>query len=97
MVQFQKLTRNLFLTLHGHNLPHQQRQMSKFLMRYQQLASHAYCVAAGPVSNMASQQEKAFCVLRFEVFRSVITVQREFRALFRKAAPCTVHETHAAL
>ena len=26
------------------------------------------------------QQEKAFCVLRFEVSRSVITVQREFRA-----------------
>ena len=36
---------------------------------------------------MASQQEKAFCVLRFEVSRSVITVQREFRALFRKDAP----------
>ena len=42
---------------------------------------------AGPVSNMASQQEKAFCVLRFEVSRSVITVQREFRARFRKDAP----------
>ena len=39
-------------------------------------------LTAGPVSNMASQQEKAFCVLlRFEVSRSVITV----------------HETHAAL
>ena len=36
---------------------------------------------------MASQQEKAFCVLRFEVSRSVITVQREFRARFRKDAP----------
>ena len=34
---------------------------------------------AGPVSNMEPQQEKAFCVLRFEVSRSVITV----------------HETHA--
>jgi hypothetical protein len=44
-------------------------------MRYQQFASHAYCVAAGPVSKMALQQEKAFFVLRFEVFRSVITVQ----------------------
>jgi hypothetical protein len=52
-------------------------------MRYQQFASHAYCGAAGPVSKMASQQEKAFCVLRFEVFRFVITVQREFRAQFR--------------
>jgi hypothetical protein len=39
----------------------------------------AYCGAAGPVSKMASQQVKAFCVLRFEVSRSVIAVQREFR------------------
>ena len=61
-------------------LHRQQRQLSKFLMRYQQFASHAYCGTAGPVSKMASQQEKAFCVLRFEVSRSVITVQREFRA-----------------
>jgi hypothetical protein len=76
MVQFQNLTRNLFLTLHGHNVHRQQRQLSKFLVRYQQFASHAYCGAAGPVYKMASQQEKAFCVLRFEVFRSVITVQR---------------------
>ena len=81
MVKFQKLTRNLFLTLHGHNVHHQQWQLSKFLMRYQKFASHAYCGAAGPVSKMASQQEKAFCVLCFEVSRSVITV----------------HETHAAL
>ena len=59
----------------------QQRQLSKFLMRYQHFASHAYYGAAGPVSKMASQQEKAFCVLRFEVSTSVITVRREFRAL----------------
>ena len=78
MVRFQKLTKNLFLTLHGHNFHRQQRQLSKFLMRYQQFASHAYCGAAGPVSKMASEQEKAFCVLRFEVPRCVITVQREF-------------------
>jgi len=97
MSRFQKLTRNLFLTLHGHNVHRQQQQLSKFLMRYQQFASHAYCGAVGPVSKMASQQEKAFCVLRFEVSRSVITVQREFRARFRKDAltrcvfskPCT--------
>ena len=80
-MRFQKLTRNLFLTLHGHNVHRQQRQLSKFLLRYQQFASHAYSKAARPVSKMASQQEKAFCVLRFEVSRSVITV----------------HETHAAL
>jgi hypothetical protein len=38
MAQFQKLRRNLFLTFHGHNKHRQQRQMSKFLVRYQQLA-----------------------------------------------------------
>jgi len=76
MARFQKLTRNLFLTLHWHNLHRQQQQLSKFLMRYQQFASHAYCGAAGHVSKMASQQEKAFCVLRFEMSRSVITAQR---------------------
>jgi hypothetical protein len=41
---------------------------------------HAYCEAAGQVSKMASHQEEAFCVLRFEVSKSVITVQHEFRA-----------------
>ena len=41
MVRFQKLIRNLFLTLHGHNVHHQQRKLSKFLMRYQPFASHA--------------------------------------------------------
>ena len=51
---------------------------------------HAYCGAAWSVSKMAPQQEKAFCVLRFEVSRSVITVQREFRVRFRKDAPCMV-------
>ena len=80
MVRFQKLTRNLFLTLHGHNVHRQQRQLSTFLMRYQQFAFHAYCKATGPVSKMASQQEKALCVLYFEVSTSVI----------RKDSPCTV-------
>jgi hypothetical protein len=47
--------------------------LSTFLMRYQQFSSHDYCGAAGPVFKMASQQEKAFCVLRFEVSGSVIT------------------------
>ena len=46
--------------------------------------------AEGWVSKMAPQQEKSFCVLRFEVSISVITVQREFRACFRKGAPCMV-------
>jgi hypothetical protein len=33
---------------------------------------------------MASQKEKSFCVLRFDMSRSVITVQREFRARFKR-------------
>jgi hypothetical protein len=32
MVLFQKLTRNLFLILHGQNVHRQQRQLSKFFM-----------------------------------------------------------------
>jgi hypothetical protein len=63
------------------------RNCLKFLMRYQQFASSTYCGAAGPVSKMASQQEKAFCALRFYVSRSVITVQREFRARLKKYEP----------
>jgi hypothetical protein len=53
-------------------------------MRYQQFDSHAYCGAEGPVSKMASQEEKASCVPCFEMSKSVITVQREFRAWFKK-------------
>ena len=56
MVRFQKLTRNLFLTLHGYILYRQQRRLSKFLIRYQQFASHAYCGAAGPVSKFPLQR-----------------------------------------
>jgi hypothetical protein len=67
MALFQKLTRNLFFTLHGQNVHRQQRQLSKFLMRCQQFASHSYYGAAGPVSKMASQHEKAFCV-RYQQF-----------------------------
>jgi len=93
MVRFQKLTRNLFLTLHGHNVHRQQQQLSKFLIYYHQFASHAYCGAAGPVSNMASQQEKAFCVLRFEVSRSVHGLEKTHHAYFLNRARnsrCTV-------
>ena len=44
-------------------------------------------LTAGPVSKMASQQEKAFSVLGFEVSRSVITVQQySCSARFRKDA-----------
>jgi len=39
---------------------------------------------------------KAFCALRFEVSRSVITVQREFHARFRKDAHGSKHEKRTA-
>jgi hypothetical protein len=86
MVQFQKLIQNFLLTLRGHNRHCQQRELSTFLMRYQQFPPHAYCGAAGPVSKMASKQENAFCMHNFEVSRPMITLQREFRALFKKDA-----------
>jgi hypothetical protein len=62
-----KVKKNVFLTLHGYDVHCQQLKLFQFLMRYQQVASYAYCGAAGPVSKMTSQQEKAFCVYRFEV------------------------------
>jgi hypothetical protein len=91
MVQFQNVTRNLFLTLHGHNVRCQQQKLSKFLMHYQQLASLAYYGATGLDSKMASQKKKALCVLRFEVSRSVI-MQREFCAQFRTAGSAKRYE-----
>jgi hypothetical protein len=42
MVLFQKLIKNVFLALHGHNIYCQQWEVSKFFMRYQQFAIHAY-------------------------------------------------------
>jgi hypothetical protein len=97
MVQYQKLTRNLFLTFHVHNVHSQQRQLSKFLVRYQQFASHVDCGAAGSVSQMASQQENTFYLLRFEVSRSVITVLREFCAQFRTAGSACATNTSKLL
>jgi hypothetical protein len=46
-------------------------------------------LTAGPVSKMASQQEKDLCGLSFEVSRSVITVLREFCVRFRTAGNAT--------
>jgi hypothetical protein len=101
MAQFQKLFETLFLTLHGHNIDYQEQKLSTFLMRYQQFASHAHYRAVEPVSKMASQQEKAFRVLRSKMSRSVITVQREFRTGFKKTHHTRImyffnlYETHA--
>jgi hypothetical protein len=44
-VRFQKLIRNVFLILHGHNINCQQRELSEFLIHYQQLVS---LLTAGP-------------------------------------------------
>jgi hypothetical protein len=85
-MQFQNLLQNAFLTLHDHNTHSQQRELSLSPTRYNQFHFHAYCGAAGLVSKMASQLEKAFCVLPSEVSRSVIAVQREFRARLKKDA-----------
>jgi hypothetical protein len=59
-------------------------------MHYQQFVSHAYCGATGPVSKIASRHKKAFCMLLFEVSRSVITLQREFRGRFRTAGSTVI-------
>jgi hypothetical protein len=85
MVQFNNLIKMLFLMLHWHNITFSSRncRVSHVL---QQFASHAYCGHMGSVFKMASHQEKVFCVLRFEVSRSVIIVQRKFRARFKKNA-----------
>ena len=56
MVQFQKLTINLFLTLHRHNVHRQQRQLSSFscatssslLMHGLEKTHHAWCVFSKP-------------------------------------------------
>jgi hypothetical protein len=52
MAQFKKLLENLFSILHKHNIHFQQRELSTFLTRYRQFASHAYCGSAEPVSKM---------------------------------------------
>jgi hypothetical protein len=104
MVRFQNLIKNVFLILHGHNIHCQQQVLSKFHMLYTQFAFLPYCGVAGVVFKMASQQEKALCVLRFEVSRSVITVQLEFRARPKKHIslvwciffkPCTKFTLHS--
>jgi hypothetical protein len=66
-VQFQILIKNVFLSLRGHSVHCQQRELSKFLKRYQQFPSHAYCGTTGPVSKMASQQGKVsvYSVLKY--------------------------------
>ena len=58
MARFQKLTRNLFITLHGHSVHRQQRQLSKFVMRCQQFACRAYCDAILETGPAVSTSER---------------------------------------
>ena len=83
MVQFQKLTRNLFLTLHGHNVHRQQRQLSKYLMRYHQFARSCLLRGRGASFQDGAAAGKGF--LRAP-FWGVQICDR-----LRKDAPCTVH------
>jgi len=62
MVRFQKLTINIFLTLHGHNVYRQQQQLSEFRTRYQQFASHAYCGASFQDGVAAGKSFLCLCV-----------------------------------
>jgi hypothetical protein len=87
MVRFQKLLKIHFSFYTGTTCTVSSGNCPKVLLYYLQFSSHAYCGAAGPVFKMAWQKEKAFCVLCFEVSRSVITAQRKFRARFIEDAP----------
>jgi hypothetical protein len=102
-MRFQALIKMLFLIERGHTIHYQQPELSRFLTRFQQFASLAYFGAARSVSKMASEQEKPSCVLRFNVCRSVITVQCEFRTRFKQVIilcvasffkPCTKLTLH---
>jgi hypothetical protein len=61
---FKSKEKNVFLTLHVHNIHCQQQKLSKFLMHYQQFISYDYCGAVGPVSKMTSKQKAVCSILR---------------------------------
>jgi hypothetical protein len=90
MVRFQKLRTNLFLTLDGHSIHCQQRELSMFLMHYQQFASHSYSGAAGPVS--VSLRLFFFIIFLFEetperLFRGAVPYLRRLVAGFPPRRP----------
>ena len=93
-MQFQKLTRNFFSRYTGTTYTVSSGNCPSFSCA---TSSSLLMLTAGPVSKMASQQEMAFCVLRFEVSKSVITVQREFRTRFRKDAWCAFSKPYTKL
>ena len=80
MVQFQKLTRNLFLTLHGQNVHRQQRQLSKFLTRASFLnrARNSRCTVITDLDTSKRSTQKAFswCDAILETGPAVSTSER---------------------
>jgi len=79
MVLFQKLTRNLFLTLHGHNAHCQQQQLSKFLMRYQQFAFHAsHGLEKMHDASFLNRAQNSCCILMTDLDTSEWSTQKAF-------------------
>ena len=76
-----KVKRNLFLISHGHKVHRQQRQLSKFLMRYQQFARS--CLLRGQFPRWRRSRKRL----------SVCSVSRCPDLWLQRS----VHETHAAL
>jgi hypothetical protein len=66
----------------------QQRELSKSLMATSSSLPLLTAGPAGQVSKMASKQEKAFCVLRYEVSRSVIQYSVSFVHCLQKSFLC---------
>ena len=88
MLRYQKLTRNLFL-----NLTRSQRKPSaaaSVQVSHALQAVRLSCSMRSQFPRWRRSRKKVFCMLRFEVFRSVITVQREFRARYLKDTRCII-------
>jgi hypothetical protein len=94
--RFQKLIKMYFSSYTGTTYTVSSGNCPKCLMYYRQFTSHAYCRDAGPVSKMG-QQQKATWVIHFKVSRSVITVQHEFHAWFKKDARHKNNGAHSLL
>ena len=74
-VRFQKLKRNLFLALHGCNVHRQQQQLSKFLMRYQQVPP-GRCVFSKPSTKLTLQCNHRSGHLKTEHTGSLFVLRR---------------------
>jgi hypothetical protein len=85
MVRFQKLIKIYFLPYPGTTYTVRSGNCPSFSCV---TSCSLLMLTAGPRDQFPRwRRSRTFCVLRFEVSRSVITVQREFLALFKKDAP----------